>query len=395
MTRDNVKKILVIISINLVLSLIVLNLVSYMQYKKYVYSVNNALSSIIGKDEDVSVKILNNSNNYYDSIDIEKYGIDNNTSIINSMNTKFKSNLIINNIIVLMFNMILAATLIVHNKYNNKKIVNMTKYLSELNNGNYDIDLSNCREGELAKLEDEIYKTMISLKASNDNLYKDKLLLNEYLEDISHQIKTPMTSINILIDTILNDIELDNKKRNEFLLEIQKQNSKIEYLVLNLLKLAKFDVHAISLKKEKIYVYKLINKIIDNLAILIEIKDIKIKVNCKKKYFFIGDFKWQEEALTNILKNSIEHSFDNGTICINCISNSIYTKIDIKDSGSGINSTDLKHLFDRFYKIENSKKDSIGIGLSLSKKIINNGNGHIKVKSNLNKGTIFQIKYFK
>lgn len=394
MKRDNIKSILIVMGINLLLSIMIIIFLTKYQYQQYVSNVNNVLLQIIGQDEHRSVQILNEEEPNYNKVDLSKYGINDSTSVINSMYTTYQHQVVINIIIVIIINTIFTVLIcLIILKYN-RKILSITDYVHKLNNRDYELLITENNEGELSKLQNELYKVTITLKEENMKVNEQKLYLKKTISDISHQIKTPLTSINVLIDS-LNDPDMDLEIRNEFLSSISKESSKIEFLVVTLLKLARFDVNVITLKKEIIKVKDLFREMQDNLAILIELKGINIKLKYNSDVSFIGDYKWEVEALTNILKNCLEHTPNNKNIYLSCIDNILYTKIIIEDEGEGIDKEDLKHIFERFYKAKNSSNDSIGIGLSLAQTIIKQDNGYIKVKSVLNKGTTFEIKYMK
>lgn len=394
MKRDNIKPILIVMGINLLLSIMIIIFLTKYQYQQYVSNVNNVLLQIIGQDEHRSVQILNEEEPNYNKVDLSKYGINDSTSVINSMYTTYQHQVVINIIIVIIINTIFTVLIcLIILKYN-RKILSITDYVHKLNNRDYELLIAENNEGELSKLQNELYKVTITLKEENIIINNQKQYLKKSIFDISHQIKTPLTSINVLIDS-LNDPDMDLEMRNEFLSSISKESSKIEFLVVTLLKLARFDANVITLKKEVIKVKDLFREIQDNLAILIELKGINIKLKYNSDVSFIGDYKWEVEALTNILKNCLEHTPNNKNIYLSCIDNILYTKIIIEDEGEGIDKEDLKHIFERFYKTKNSSSDSIGIGLSLAQTIIKQDNGYIKVKSVLNKGTTFEIKYMK
>ena len=181
----------------------------------------------------------------------------------------------------------------------------------------------------------------------------------------------------------------------DFLREISKQIDWISSLVVSLLKIAKFDAGTIKMENNEINAKNLIDNIVSNLAILMELKNIEIITNVDEKATFIADYKWQQEALTNILKNAIEHSKQNSRIYITVENTNLFLKIIIKDEGSGIDKEDLKHIFQRFYKTKNSSENSIGIGLPLAKAIIEQSNGYIKVETKYGEGTSFEVKYIK
>ena len=233
------------------------------------------------------------------------------------------------------------------------------------------------------------------LRESAENSEKEKTNLSNSLADISHQLKTPLTSIRIMLDNIEENPNMDEKTRNEFIEEISRQIDWISSLVISLLKLAKFDAGAIIMQDTQINVKKLIDNVINNLAIMIDIKNIKIEEKIDEDVILRADYNWQLEALTNIIKNCIEHSKEDSKIKIEVENNSIFVKIKITDEGEGIAKEDLSHIFERFYKSKQASENSIGIGLPLAKTIIEKENGYIKIDSELGKGTTFEIKYLK
>ena len=249
-------------------------------------------------------------------------------------------------------------------------------------------------EDKLSILKQEIYKTTIMLKENAENSIKDKLDLKNSLQDISHQLKTPLTSINIMLDNIIDDPDMDISVRQNFIRNIKREITNISFLVQSILKLSKFESNTISFVRNKIKVKKIIDESIRNVSNLCDLKNVSIEVNnmCKKDIHC--DLKWQVEAITNILKNAVEYSNHGGKVLIECEDNNIYTQIKIIDYGKGMDKEDIQNIFKRFYKGKNSGKDSIGIGLSLSKAIIEEDNGRVSVDSKKNKGTIFTIKYF-
>ena len=282
-----------------------------------------------------------------------------------------------------------------NDKNKSKKIKEITKMISKINNRQFDIDINDFNEGELSILKNEISKTTTMLRQVADNSVKDKLNLKDSLGDISHQLKTPLTSITIMIDNILDSPDMDEKTRKKFLINIKREILNINFLVMSLLKLSKFDANVVKFNKESVYLKDIIIESIKNVSMIKELKNITIKVSGDDNIKLLCDFKWQVESITNILKNSIEHTSEYGTVEVNYSENKLYTRILIKDNGKGIDSDDLPHIFDRFYKGKNGSDDSFGIGLSLSKTIIEKEGGSITVKSTPNIGTIFTIKYLK
>ena len=188
---------------------------------------------------------------------------------------------------------------------------------------------------------------------------------------------------------------MEEETKKQFTHEIRRQIEWMNWLILALLKLSRLDANVEEFHQEKISLEKLIQNVIQNLAIPIEIKNQNIIVDGKEDSHFEGDYKWQQEAVTNIVKNCIEHNKDGGNIFIKYEENNLYTKISIKDEGEGISKEDLRHIFERFYKGKNSSENSVGIGLALAKSIIEKNNGMITCKSEEGKGTEFVIKYMK
>lgn len=393
------KYIILSLIVILIFSIININLEVY-QYKKYNRNYNNKINSIIGyiinkypnMDKNKIVNILNNDKKVKNVL-IE-YGIDlKSDSAILENDNYFKYALFINSVVIITLSLILLMLFLKYNYNKNKKLNEITNYIKEINKKNYKIDIDDYTEDELSILKDEIYKTTIMLKEQAEISLRDKINLKNHLEDISHQLKTPLTSINIMLDNILDNPDMDFETRNEFIKDIEREINNINFLVLNILKLSKFDSNTITFDIKTESLDKIIKEVIKNVSPLCDLMNVKInyqktniKLNC--------DFKWQVEALTNILKNSIEYS-NSKDIDIILSENKIYIEVIIKDYGSGIDSNDLKNCFKRFYRGKNSNRDSIGIGLSLAKEIINKNNGDIKVMSKLNEGTMFKIKYYK
>lgn len=295
--------------------------------------------------------------------------------------------------------LILGITLIFLNIaftiYRYKKIKELTEYLVKIQNGNRNLDLSDNIEGELSILKNEIYKLSLTLHSQADLLKRDKTYLADSLSDISHQLKTPLTSMLMMVDLLEQD-RLPEHKRKEFLRNISIGLERMEWLVQALLKLSKLDADAIQFKHESIDVYSLIQKSIEPLLITMELRNINLNlVKCNETVTMQGDFNWFLEALTNIIKNCSEHTKAEGCITISYSDNNLYTKIVVEDTGIGIEKEDLPHIFKRFYKGKNSKSDSVGIGLALSKQIISKQKGSIEVTSNIGVGTRFEIHIYK
>jgi signal transduction histidine kinase len=250
------------------------------------------------------------------------------------------------------------------------------------------------QEGQIGLLKTELLKMTNILKEKVELLSKEKIFLNDTISDISHQLKTPMTSLIILNDLMYDDIPQETKI--EFLEKIKSQLNRMEWLIKSMLKLSKVEAKVTNFKHEKVNVLELIKMSIQPSLIPIELKNIEVSINGDSEAIFLGDMNWSIEALVNIIKNCVEHTSSNGSLNISYEENSLYTEIVIKDSGEGIDKKDLPHIFKRFYKGKSSsKEDSVGIGLAMAKSIIEGQNGDIYVKSEKNKGTQFNIIFHK
>lgn len=327
---------------------------------------------------------------------LQKYGIDiKENPAIEAMENQEQEIMIIN--VVSIGVSVIALMTIVNIYYysRNKKIQEIIKYIEVINNKNYDLKISENTEDDLSNFRNELYKIAIMLKEQASQSTNDKKTLQTSLEDISHQLKTPLTSISIMLDNIRENPNMDEHTRQEFIYEISRQINWINWLVISLLKLSKLDSNTAVFIQKEIKVENLINNVVKNLAIPIDIKQQNVIVNGSSDVMFVGDYNWQLEALTNIIKNCIEHTAENKNVYINWEENNFYTKIVIKDEGVGIDKKDVKHIFERFYKGKNSSENSVGIGLALAKSIIEKDNGYIICTSELGKGTTFEIKYMK
>ena len=375
----------------------------YKQYKDYTHNFNEKISAIFNViqekypdvDKNELMEILNSENT--SNLDLfREYGIDiNENSVILINDNYFNKYLIVSLSILLILAITLISLFLMYNKSKDRKIKEITKYIEEINKKNYKLNIEDNSEGELSILKNELYKTTVMLKEVAENSVNDKINLKNSLSDISHQIKTPLTSILIMLNNILDDKNMDENIRNDFIKDIQREITNIQFLVESLLKLSKIDSNSVTFIKKHIKIKELVGEATKNVSIICDLKNIKIDVLGNDTDEIICDIKWQIEAVTNILKNCVEHSKENSKIEIKYEQNKMYSKIEIKDYGVGIDKKDLPHIFERFYKGKNSSKDSVGIGLALSKSIIESENGFIQVESELGIGTVFVIKYLK
>ena len=401
--KESLKKVVITGLILILISSLTIFIVLTIQYKNYEKIVNLTVSNLIDEimkkypetDEQELIRIINSENQEQKDEVLSKYGYTNNILYIKELENSMNTSIRINIAIIILLGVIAIIVALIYTNKRDKSLRSINKYLDKVNNGNYELKIEDNGEDEISRLRNELYKTTILLRESAENSEKEKTNLSNSLADISHQLKTPLTSIRIMLDNIEENPNMDEKTRNEFIEEISRQIDWISSLVISLLKLAKFDAGAIVMQDTQINVKKLIDNVINNLAIMIDIKNIKIEEKIDEDVILRADYNWQLEALTNIIKNCIEHSKEDSKIKIEVENNSIFVKIKITDEGEGIAKEDLSHIFERFYKSKQVSENSIGIGLSLAKTIIEKENGYIKVDSELGKGTTFEIKYLK
>ena len=408
MRNKNLKRLIIPMIVLTIITCVIITIQTINQYKELTLILNGKIAEIVGMieqnypevDSSEIISILN-SDKYGEEFEKGKnellqYGIDiNEVNSIVQIENQMNTNLILNVILIILFSIIWSFIIFIYLRKRDKKINQITKYINAIRNRKYELNIDENSEDELSNLKNELYKITVMLKEESEISKQDKENLKVSVQDISHQLKTPLTSITIMLDNISNNPDMDNETRQKFIFEISKQIEWINWLVISILKLSRLDANVVEFKKDNIVLKNFINEIISNLEIPIDIKNQKIIIEGDDKVSFVGDYKWQQEAITNIIKNCVEHNRDGGNIFITYEENNLYTKISIKDEGEGISQEEIKNIFKRFYKGKNSSENSIGIGLSLAKNIIEKDNGLITCKSELGEGTEFIIKYMK
>lgn len=404
--KKYLKKILIPMIIITITTSIVMLLNTIKQYKSFNEQINIKMAQIISEikenypevDTNEIIEILNkdDASNIEGKELLKRYGMySNEENSISTIKNQMNNNIRTNVAFVVIINLVWIIIAILYIKSRNKKLNEIKKYINEINNRNYELKIEDNSEDELSNLKNELYKITVMLKEEAEKSKQDKESLKVSVQDISHQLKTPITSISIMLDNLKDNPKMDEKTRQRFIFEIDKQIENISFLIISLLKFSRLEAGVEDFIKENINVKELISACLKRLEIPIEIKNQNIVIKGKEDSYFIGDYKWQEEAITNIIKNCIEHTDENKNIYINYEENNLYTKIQIIDEGNGIDKEDIKHIFERFYKGKDSSENSIGIGLALAKTIIEKDNGYISCKSEKGKGTEFIIKYMK
>ncbi|WP_404333199.1 sensor histidine kinase [Mesobacillus maritimus] len=296
--------------------------------------------------------------------------------------------------IVLGVSILLIGCTVIFTKWRYREIEKLSGYLQQISSGDYYLDVRDNFEGELSILKSQIYKVTKMLSEQGAVLHEDKAKLTNAISDISHQLKTPLTSMMVMAD-LLRDKNLDDQKRAEFTRNLQIQLERMEWLVSSLLKLSKIDAGTIAFKKEKVMVKELVQTAVEPLLVPMDVKMQHLDIRGDDTVSFLGDFNWTSEALINIIKNCVEHTAEEGEISIQFSENALFSEITIADNGKGIAKEDLPYIFKRFYKGKNASDDSVGIGLAMAHSIITSQQGDIEVQSYPSVGTKFQIKFYK
>ena len=397
--KEKLKKFLIILSLYTIFVIFLTYSINKYEYQVYKDNFDTKITSIILKikedypnitDEEL-YNILKSSKK--DGKVLEQYSLTiDNKSLLKENDNKYQQFLVTNITIVFISTISLIFLFLKFNAKKDREINKITKCLEEINKRNYKIDIEEMSEDELSILKNELYKVTIKLKEDAENSKQAKKDLKDTLADISHQLKTPITSILIILDNIIDNPDMDKNTREDFIRDIKRELLNMNFLALNLLKLSKLDSNTVHFIKKEVSLDEIVTSSIKNIAPLCDLKNITIIKNLEPGIKINCDLNWQVEAITNILKNCVEHSKENSKIDITTATNKVYHSIKIRDYGTGISKKDLPHIFERFYKGASSSSNSIGIGLSLAQKIIESNNGLINVETGPN-GTTFTIKY--
>lgn len=295
-------------------------------------------------------------------------------------------------VLCLTLGIILIMIFAVVTKRRYKNLNDLNDYLSLVCKGIYDMNIDDNTEGELSILKNNLYKVITLLQSQNEYLKNDKLYLADSIADISHQLKTPLTSMMVMCELLENEENPD--KRQEFVAVINNQLSKMKWLITNILKISKLDADATEFKREEVSISKVLDDSLKPFVLTAELKNVAIQ-NGANDFVFNGDESWTVEAVSNIVKNCLEHTNDGGKIIIASDSTNLYNKLTISDNGCGIAEEDLPHIFERFYHGKNSSKDSVGIGLALAKTVFEKENASVSVESEQDRGSVFEIRFYK
>ncbi len=294
---------------------------------------------------------------------------------------------------ILAFGAVAALIISVYGMIKSKRERELTHYLARINSGDYSLATKRLTENSDSVLESEIYKTTVMLREKSEQLKKEKDCLKDSLSDISHQLKTPITSMTIMIDSIL-DGEMPEEMQKEFLGDVRSSVEHISMLTQSLLTLSKLDADTIEFKSAVTPLCTILETCRSSTSAIASAAEVEVALECDGSALNC-DPKWICEALTNIVKNCIEHTPAKGRVMLSGRDESMYVRIEISDTGCGIDKKDLPHIFERFYKGKDAGENSVGIGLAMAKTIIEKNGGYITVSSEKGRGSRFVIKFFK
>ena len=288
--------------------------------------------------------------------------------------------------------LVITALVILINHLRTKKTIDtIENMLNEAVKGNF--SEKSFDETRLSSLETRFahYLSASVVSARNVELEKDKI--KSLIADISHQIRTPLTAINLIVSRLRG--EKNEADRQRLLHELEQLLVHMDWLIEALLKMAKLDAGTVSMKKKTVNVSDLLKKSVQDFLIPMELREQNLVIDCTDMVSLCGDEYWLREAVGNIVKNCMEHTPVGGEICIRAAENHLYTEITVSDNGAGIDKEDLPHIFDRFYKGKNSADSSVGIGLALARMIVVAQEGTLSATNGINGGAKFEIRFYK
>ncbi|MCM1541656.1 MAG: ATP-binding protein [Blautia sp.] len=287
------------------------------------------------------------------------------------------------------------GTLFLYLRHRQKEIGKLCGYMDEVERGNFSLDISHNRDDEFSGLKNELYKLTIFLKEQARMATDNRKALADAVADISHQLKTPLTSVTVLVDNLWENQDMEPATRNRFLREISSQLSGVSWLIATLLKLSRLDAGVVELEHKPVTVRLLMEKVCRKLELLAEWRQVELVSRIPGEIWVSGDEQWLAEAMLNLVKNAIEHSDPGSRVLVTAEENDVYTLVTVRDYGEGITPEEQRRLFERFYRGRSAGKDSVGIGLALAKEIIDRQKGYITVDSDKGKGTAFLVKFIK
>lgn len=384
--------------------------------------IENVISQYLDFDMEEIAIILNKSYGELESSTtseefysiLRKNGITDNTFYIKDMSDIRNVNIIVSTLIIGVMSVLFIICFYIYLRRRKNAIVQLQDYMDKISRGNYELEINDNSEDELSSLKNSLYKIMVYMKEQADSARIKKVMLAQSVSDISHQLKTPLTSTQILLDNLNDNPDMEYATRKKFIYEALNQVNGMSWMIVTMLKLSRIDAGVVEFNNENISINKIIEEAVGNLEVIAEIKAVSIdiyvhnsntdnihkgsdnKVNKlnKSDIYINGDYNWNREALQNIIKNAIEHSRHKGTVKINITDNDVYTAVYITNRGDKLSDQRQKQIFERYYSEAKYEDNSMGIGLPLAKAVIEKQGGYISVESD-DEETVFIVKYIK
>lgn len=275
------------------------------------------------------------------------------------------------------------------------RIAELEAYMEALHRDEYSLVPEDNDDDELSGLRNEIYKLTVLLKEQARRAADQRRALADSVADISHQLKTPLTSITVLMDNLTENEDMEPEVRRHFMSEIAYQLGGMSWLTATMLKLSRLDAGVVELERKNCAVDRLVAEALQRVEVTAEWNQVSFGLEIPPETVVEADYRWTVEALSNILKNAVEHSPREEKVEILAEENEIYTRITVRDHGAGISEEEREMLFRRFYRGPSAGEDSVGIGLALAKRIVEEQKGHISVDSEKGRGTCFKVTFLK
>ena len=367
-----------------------------MAYKSYIRTVNekieNICDALVAKYPELDaadIMAVLSADKTVDRHFLERYGIDLHEEPAIAVLESYRWRYMLLLVVIIFGGLAVPVIMSLYIKtHTRRKIADITQDIRRINAGDYSLDIGNDTEDELSALQNEIYKTMVTLRETGENANNDKLILKDALSDISHQLKTPITSLSIALDN-LSMCKEDALLREKLIKNARRDVIKISSLVQLILKMSKLEAGTEKMIKQEVSLRTIVLEAVERVEALADLKNIAIEISGRDGMFSCDPF-WQAEALVNIIKNAVEHAASDVHIALE--SNDVYTAVSVINDGEPMDEEDMRHAFERFYKGKNSSRDSVGVGLALSKTIVEQDGGYISVDTDTGK-TRFVIKY--
>ena len=274
-----------------------------------------------------------------------------------------------------------------------REIASLSESIDRILHGADEVSVSGCAEGELSLLSSEVRKMTVRLREQADYLTRDRLRMSDALADISHQLRTPLTSMNLTV-SMLSKSDLTQAERMRLMFELKQRLSRIDWLVETLLKLSKIDAGTVVFRRDTVSAAELLRTALSPLEVAMELRGQVLELTVSDETFQ-GDLAWSAEALGNLLKNCSEHTPSGGRITVTVRETALFCEFVIRDSGSGFRSDEIPHLFDRFYRGSNASPESVGIGLSLARTVIVAQNGTVSASNAPSGGAVFTVRFYR